>query len=451
MGEMASLPKSKLRRIIIILGGFTLLVAIFYAEENWRGQRAWENCKRQLEAKGETLDSNAYIPPPVPDDQNFFKASMMAEWFIRPDWRHSITNQITELLNNPDTAVTITNKTTALQYLAWSDEYGPDFNLIREALKRPYARMDGDYSSGLNIPIQNFVAVLTVARTLAQRTKCDLLLGHAEQALREVTLLHDMGHILEGKPMTLPAAMYNVDNITGLYVDTIADGMQLHAWQQPQLTVLQRQLAEIKLAPIVAGWLKEEPAAVCHWCEINQSSGLFGIKILGIPLFPRGWIYQNMANVALLYQKPLDDFNLAHDTVSPRMVEETSRDIEKFVAHKSPYRLLAAVSIPDFTRPFQIFAHNQSMANEAQIACALERYRLVHGEYPLTLNVLTPQFIDKLPHDIIGGQPLHYRRTSNGKFLLYSVGWNETDDEGQAAPMKDGRPDMELGDWVWEN
>jgi hypothetical protein len=94
--------------------------------------------------------------------------------------------------------------------------------------------------------------------------------------------------------------------------------------------------------------------------------------------------------------------------------------------------------------------HNQTLANEAQIACALERYRLAHGEYPETLNALVPQFIEKLPHDIIGGQPLHYRRTDNGQFLLYSVGWNEMDDGGQVVSKPDGSEDWGKGDWVWQ-
>ena len=63
-----------------------------------------------------------------------------------------------------------------------------------------------------------------------------------------------------------------------------------------------------------------------------------------------------------------------------------------------------------------------------------------------------PQFIEKLPHDIIGGQPLHYRRTDDGKFLLYSIGWNETDDGGQPSPSgENGWIDFTKGDWVWQN
>ena len=69
--------------------------------------------------------------------------------------------------------------------------------------------------------------------------------------------------------------------------------------------------------------------------------------------------------------------------------------------------------------------------------------------YPETLDGLAPRFIAQLPHDIINGQPLHYRRTEDGKFLLYSVGWNETDDGGQVVFNNYGVVDKERGDWVW--
>ena len=92
------------------------------------------------------------------------------------------------------------------------------------------------------------------------------------------------------------------------------------------------------------------------------------------------------------------------------------------------------------------------MANLGQIVCALERYRFAHGQYPDNLDALMPQFIEKIPHDIIGGRPLHYRREANGQFVLYSVGWNETDDGGTAALKQDSTTaaDINQGDWVWK-
>lgn len=99
------------------------------------------------------------------------------------------------------------------------------------------------------------------------------------------------------------------------------------------------------------------------------------------------------------------------------------------------------------------FAAAQTAANEALLACALERFRLARGEYPDSLGDLSPRYLDKLPHDVITGQPLKYRRTQNGQFLLYSVGWNEADDGGTPGIWTDWRGvshwDQHKGDWVW--
>jgi hypothetical protein len=168
--------------------------------------------------------------------------------------------------------------------------------------------------------------------------------------------------------------------------------------------------------------------------------------------WPRGWTYQNMVNVAVLEQRPLDGIDLAHDTIAPRKFDEAFREIDHFLGHQSPYKLLAAIAIPNLSKAEQTTAHNQTMVNEAQIVCALERYHLAHGKYPETLDALSPQFIEKITHDIIGGQPLVYRPTADGQFLLYSVGWNETDDGGQESPPnRSGGGDYTKGDWVWKN
>ena len=74
---------------------------------------------------------------------------------------------------------------------------------------------------------------------------------------------------------------------------------------------------------------------------------------------------------------------------------------------------------------------------------------MAHGQYPESLDMLITQYIEKLPHDVIGGGPMIYRRVSEGEFLLYSVGWNGKDDGGVAAFKTDGTVDMENGDWVW--
>jgi hypothetical protein len=703
-----------LRRIFIGIAIFATLIAVFYTEEDWRGKRTWENCKREYEAKGYVVDWDKLIPPPVPDDQNFFKAPNMSEWFVRgfvPN-KHTATNELAEHLSpenlsrwasnnpvvlaewtwqplltakniaaansenadlvlkynstlshphifteanvpvvsdeNPDTNAPIaliqfqdlpitaaienlarqaginylldpkigynqpgnngqiksepslsirwenitaraallalldnfglqlienpnaglaritlknsdapqiyaspdldgkikhllqnvvgtnmiigvrgdrllvkspaeikpariillsgmkpdyeiiawftqcfpTNATgggsprihieppvgtipfpktfrvildsaySAADYLAWSDKLEPDFDLVREALKRPYARIDCDYHNPSETEIPNFIVMRSMAQTLAQRAQCHFLLNQPEQALDDLTRIHEMRLILEGapthQPMTLVSAMINVA-IAGLYTDTVAEGMRRHVWQEPQIIALQKQLAEKDLTPFVSDALKTESVAVCRDFQIILPNKIFDWNATNSSklwqLWSRGWTYQNMANIFIQETRSINGFNSTNNSVSPRYFEEAGRNVDKFVASSrwSPYKLLAAVGIPNFVRAWQTTAHNQTMVNEAQIACALERYKLANGNYPETLDALAPQFIETIPHDIIGGQPLHYRRTDDGKFLLYSVGWNETDDGGvDSSQFKSERP-FEQGDWVWKN
>ena len=111
--------------------------------------------------------------------------------------------------------------------------------------------------------------------------------------------------------------------------------------------------------------------------------------------------------------------------------------------------MLEKLMLPALGNAAKKFAHAQESVDLARTAIALERYRLAHEEYPKSLDALVPQFITKLPHDIINGQPLHYRRTSDGQFVLYSVGWNEPDDDGVVGFKTDGSVDISQGDWVW--
>jgi hypothetical protein len=82
----------------------------------------------------------------------------------------------------------------------------------------------------------------------------------------------------------------------------------------------------------------------------------------------------------------------------------------------------------------------------------LERYRLAKGKLPETLDVLAPGFIEKIPTDVMDGKPLRYRLNGDGSYILYSIGWNETDDGGTIFPPSDttGTLDPSKGDWVWQ-
>ena len=82
-----------------------------------------------------------------------------------------------------------------------------------------------------------------------------------------------------------------------------------------------------------------------------------------------------------------------------------------------------------------------------KVTMTVERYRLANGHFPDSLGDLAPQFISALPNDVLTGEPYRYRLTGDGRFVLYSVGWDEKDDGGVSGktPFDDKQ-----GDWVWE-
>jgi hypothetical protein len=246
-------------------------------------------------------------------------------------------------------------------------------------------------------------------------------------------------------------------------------GLQNHAWHEVQLASIQVQLSHIDLVRQMADSLEAEMIVSCSALEQTKCSdfarfaglrrawgfleGLKRPEYWFYAFLPRGWVYQNMVRAAEDYEQAMAQYDPMHHLVLPRRVgqlwsDEQAACIHTAPAHFAPYQTLACMMGP---APYvQVVAATQTFANLALIACALERYRLAHDQYPDELDDLVPDFADRVPVDVIGGQPFKYRREREG-FLLYSVGWNEKDDGGSATPVKrlSGDAFESDADWVW--
>jgi hypothetical protein len=99
--------------------------------------------------------------------------------------------------------------------------------------------------------------------------------------------------------------------------------------------------------------------------------------------------------------------------------------------------------IPNFIRAGVTVYRHQTWINEARLAIALERFRMRNDRLPDALSALVPDYLDALPPDIVTGEPLRYRRLTEDHFLIWSVGWNEVDEDGAVGDGQD------VGDWVW--
>jgi len=539
-------------------------MVLFYAEENRRGRRAWEQCKRSLKSQGIALYWTNYIPAEVPEDENIFGVPEMATWFNGrtgigwSDFTHALASptyagfninsntarvRVAEIrialpgtttadsstvflwddpasrvkaarminealgptarapqsligiglmLHKPDDvepaqlvlrcqsaptekelkefftdsivhanagladrvlrfesngdgsySVTVPRLATATDYLAWSDGLEPQFAVIQRALQRPCSRLDGFYANPKTVPQLDFRFLRNLAQTLGARAQSHLLLGQPEEALSDLTLIHAFCRRIPGqqKPATLLSAMIN-QAVRGLYAAQIGEGFRLQAWREPQLIALQQQLKDIDvISPVKEAFTLE--AVITHRAlESVPSAGMVKRTFL-TGLCPSGWGYRHVAarlNLDFGRLSSLDAANqiILADKVAAAAKEARSQD-------RGLYTFSASLEQTAFERACQNTAHSQTEINQALVACALERFRLAHGDYPENLDALVPQFLDTIPHDVIGGRPLHYHRAPEGAFVLYSVGWNGRDDggvRGQPLPAADG-------DWVW--
>jgi hypothetical protein len=69
-------------------------------------------------------------------------------------------------------------------------------------------------------------------------------------------------------------------------------------------------------------------------------------------------------------------------------------------------------------------------------ALAIRFYRQDEGHFPPSLAALVPNWLDAIPSDPFGDQPLVYRADDEG-YLLYSIGPNGVDDGGQMVSLQD--------------
>lgn len=133
------------RRVLLVFAFLATLLAVFHTVENWRGKRAWEKARRHLEAKGEELDWNVYMPKPVPEAQNFFAAPKMREWFVKKSMLSGLERQ-----TNAD----IPFSSYALSTAKVKPVHSPDRDTIRLAVFHVQPARGLPSSAGSNIVLR---------------------------------------------------------------------------------------------------------------------------------------------------------------------------------------------------------------------------------------------------------------------------------------------------------
>lgn len=458
-----------IRRCLIGLAVLITLVALGLTEEHWRGKRAWDTFKAEQEAKGEPLDLAAFLAPPVPDEQNFLMTPLLAPLFdCRFDpvlqtnvWRNP---QAVERLRGlvPDQkwvsigsyrkakrsdlaawqAVYQTNghypklsqpqSPAADVLLAWN-RFDAELAELRGASQRPYAQFNvrPEIVDALNVPLQVYAVMKSLTRILTLRALAELQSERSDDALADVLASYRLADSLQKQP-TVMALLVRLA-LMDLTVQAVWEGLIDHQWSEPQLIRLQAKLGSFDLLRDYLYSMRGERAYGSALLErLPPFQSLWARSVLG------GFYYQNQLALSRLYPElavPLVDAERHYLNLS--LLNRYSQKTEGQLTGYHPYTIFAKMLIPALSSAAKRVGRAQVTIDQAVVACALERYRLAKGQYPETLDALTPPFLAKVPPDVMDGKPLRYRREADSTYVLYSIGLNGKDDGGIRRSIKD--------------
>jgi len=492
---------------MVLLAGASLvtLVVLFYAVENWRGTRAWNQYKREREARGERFDQAAHVPPPVPDDQNFAMTPLLRPILdivpnSRPTrWRDPAGyERLVKLSVNlgedqwdadkgrpkltlgeaqsgalPDLEVWAAFYRGNTNYAQAADSAPPaavvlkalsrfDVELaeLQQAAARPHSRFPVAYGAEdpFSILLPHLARVKSMSRVVALRAVARLESGQAPEALADVRLCLRLGDALKEEPILISLLVRQA--VIAASFAPVRTGLARHAWSDAQLAAIEQDMAGMDLLRQYRASLRAEKVMSVVGLEyyhrkgwpvmpFGESSTVAGTPLqLALKFMPLGWLRRNhVVNSRLIEDygvAAVDDQAQRIDPVRADGLDQAIRELGD-----TPVNVLARLLLPALGKACQRTAQAQTGIYQCRLACALERYRLAQGRFPETLKALEPRFLGAPPHDLFTGEPLRYRVEPDGGYALYSTGWNRTDEKGLQAEGG-GTVRAAGGDWVWK-
>jgi hypothetical protein len=499
----AIISMRSLIRIALPTAALTLVVLLFYGEEKWRGLRAWHKLEREYAKRGEKLITRFIPPAPIPEAENFGAAELFEPLF---DYYHDAFGQVVWGKNDDRLSLlclTVTGRERSYPWgkagaepranwalqkptdlAAWQSFYltnsafsgrcstgaaphavlkaleafAPDLEELEKVSHRPQSQFPIHYEESFAAHALHIGLLKNVSDILHLRASAKLASGDIAGARADIQFSFRLAKALKSE-----RGIFAFDArkriLVGL-LQPVWEGIEASAWDDAALREFQKEFF-VEILTDYQRAVREEAVSVTDFWERFSSSdeklltrlGFFPINARAARFYPSGWKYLNEAGL----------LNLTEHTLLPLVDPKTHRVFPAKATNLARAIRESHVSLDPVSNmmvPWQVqmcgdailtTAHAQASLDEAAIACALERWRQTRVSLPAKLELLTPEFIERVPVDPVSGAAYNYHLLPNDRFVLYSVGWNEQDDGGEphAETPHGVEQDLRRGDWVW--
>jgi hypothetical protein len=282
--------------------------------------------------------------------------------------------------------------------------------------------------------------------------RASLETGDYQAAYQDAVLIYRLKEALRRDALVLPALVGA--SLEALFSDAIDRGIRVHAWTAEELRDIDRMLATIDVPRRLAAALRMERALMLDvaWPSLvgTEKDPALSFASEGGAQFR--WVYRKfwMPGDQALYtdivQREVESLEaVPRQGMNPKFFPD---HIENYLRthsseHHETSKLMTMATLPAQSKAVPRAAKVQTDVFLTRAAIALELYRMEHGAYPESLAVLKPGKPGGIPLDLITGEPFRYRRNDDGSFAMWSVGWNEKDEDGLISEKTTD------GDWVW--
>ena len=459
--------------VLAALGGIALLI------ERNSAKAAWETYAAAARARGVKLSlKDEMLQPPIPDAENFAAVPIFAQLFesaagggteselfdlpllsveLRIDtpldleaWRSRFVEEKWLAADAPDA-------TPAAVLRVLDERFGTEWEQLREAAARPQCRFPVQWEKNFAVEFPHFSPLQRALKICALRADAHIAQGDGAAANDDLHLLLRLHSALEKEPVLICWLVRN--SMLWLAKERVRKGLAARVWDDATLLRIDAELARIK--PLAGyQWATESERGMLNDCyALAQAGDPASLNAMlasltgggGLSLLPatltKSWLSRNQ----LRCNQHVDERLARIDASGERYIPTPPG---RSVLNPAPGRLerlnyaLFYSGIEVFSSMEQIPLRAHTLVQCARTAVALERWRLAKGTYPESLAALVPGLLPAVPHDVIDGQPLRYRRTEEGGYLLYSLGLDAKDDGGTGP--KPRTSDKDAPDWVWK-
>ena len=489
-----------LRGALFAFAGLLALLLVVRWEEKWRAARLLARTEAELRAAGERLDYEDFIPPPVPEAENFATAPIVVKllrvtkpgvadlsaedgrlaamslshvgnrrpmpWRGQVELGHAVdlgqwSRDLRGRKSSPNEK--LESGAAAQDVLQWFQQWTPEMTEIATAAHRPAARFALHYERGDEIDLSHGNLLVRLAGLYSLRASAALGVGDSALALQDLETLHRLQRALQPEPLLISELMRMT--VMEAFQQPLWEGLTQHAWKAEQLRLLQEMLEENDLLADYPRVVRGERAflrlnfTLIRKRRLNISQTLQALFPLQTVPDSVGRFAPFFTVEAILNQNEAACERLVQDFVLP-VVDPVAGKIDRAKVNRLDevihagrptfYNFVSTIGFPIYAFFTRRVGMTAVALDQARVACALERFRLANRRLPAELRELVPTYLSTVPEDVLGSQPLYYRLAPAGSYHLYSVGWNQTDDGGSIVSKSDGtRRDDEKGDWVW--